>query len=153
VPVTKLKPNSRERSGPEDRWDSTRRADPDFYFHRAQTDLQTPDFVYPEIVQVTVTVESMPPDLHGIRLLDMADERASGLRLSHARNLPEAPGAVKIGSEWIEYGQKSGSDLMNLRRGARGTKAQSHSGGAPVHYGETFTTEVRIAAYRESQTP
>jgi hypothetical protein len=153
VAVTKVKPGSRERSGPEDRWDSTRRTDPEFYFHRPQTDLQTPDFVYPEIVQVTVTIETMPPDLHGVRLLEPADERATYLRLSHTRGLPEAPGAVKLGNEWIEYGTRSSSDLGNLRRGSRGTKPQGHSPGAPVLFGETFTTEVRIPAYRESQSP
>jgi hypothetical protein len=60
---------------------------------------------------------------------------------------------VKIGNEWIEYGLKGNSDLGTLKRGVRGTKPAAHVAGAPVLFGETFTTEVRIPAYREAQDP
>ncbi len=151
VAVARVKPGSTQKSGPETRWDSTRVADRDFYFNRTKQDLRTPDFVYPEIVLVAVTVETMPPDMHGVRLMDRADARTNFLRLSHTRGLPDAPGMVKIGEEWVEYAEKDSTELRNLRRGARGTKPQILEAGAPVLFGDTFTTEVRIPAFREAQ--
>jgi hypothetical protein len=67
--------------------------------------------------------------------------------------MPDAPAMVKIDGEWIEYGEKSGSDLSQLKRGVRHTKPASHGANAPVHFGETFTTEVRVPVYREAQEP
>ena len=60
---------------------------------------------------------------------------------------------VKIDGEWIEYKEKSTNDLMELRRGQRNTKPGSHPLGTPVHFGETFTTEVKVPVYREAQEP
>jgi len=154
VPVREVaKGRAKQSSGPEKHWDSTRREDRNFYFYRKSNDLKDPDFVYPEIVQVSVTVESGSPDLHGMKLGDPVDERSTYLHLTHTRGLPDAPGLIKVGGEWIEYGEKSGSDLSTLRRGQRNTKAAAHPVGTPVHFGETFVTEVRIPAYREAQEP
>lgn len=151
--VQKVAIGSKQKVGPETRWDSTRTEDRSFYFYRAQQDFRTPDFVYPEIVLVSVTVEAMPPELHGVKLRDSVEAGASFLRLTHVRGLPDAPGAVKLGDEWIEYERKEAGELSGLRRGARGTKAKPHTAGDPVRFGETFTTEVRIPAYREAQGP
>ena len=143
---------SRSASGPEKRWDSTRR-DSNFYLHRNGRDLKNPDFVYPEIIQVTVTVESGSPDLHGVKVAEAMDERSTYIHLSHTRGMPDGPAMVKIEGEWIEYKEKSTNDLMQLRRGQRNTKAGSHPLGTPVHFGETFTTEVKVPVYREAQEP
>lgn len=147
------KGRAKQSSGPERRWDSSRREDRNFHFYRRSTDFKDPDFVYPQIVQVAVTVESGSPDLHGIRLGDSVDERSTFLPLTHTRGMPDAPGLVKVEGEWIEYGEKTSSTLGSLKRGVRNTKAAAHKSGTPAHFGETFTTEVRIPVYREAQEP
>jgi hypothetical protein len=143
---------SQSQSGPEKRWDSTRR-DPSFYFHRPMKDVGNPDFVYPEIIQVTVTVEAGSPDLHGVKVAEAVDDRSTYIHLSHTRGMPDGPAMVKIGGEWIEYREKSTNDLSGLRRGQRNTRSGSHPIGTPVHFGETFTTEVKLPVYREAQEP
>jgi len=137
-------------SGPEKRWDSTRR-DGSFYFYRKTNDVRNPDFVYPEMVQVTVTVETGSPDLHGVKVAEAVDERSTYIHLSHTRGMPDGPAMVKIAGEWIEYREKTQNDLNGVRRGQRGTKPGSHPIGTPVHFGETFTTEVKLAVCREAQ--
>jgi hypothetical protein len=154
APLQKTGPASRQRVGPERRWDSTRREDDKFFFHRRRFDRTNPDFVYPEIVRVTVTVEHQAPDQHGIKVLEGVDERAtSSLRLTHTRALPDAPGLVKVDGEWIEYGGKSDGEIFKLVRGRRYTVPTPHAAQAPVRFGETFTTEVKPAAFREANEP
>lgn len=145
-----VRSQSRSPSGPEKRWDSTRR-DGSFFFYRKSNDFRNPDFVYPEMVQVTVTVETGSPDLHGVKVAEQVDERSSYIHLSHTRGMPDGPAMVKIGGEWIEYKEKTTNDLTGLRRGQRNTKVGSHPIGTPVHFGETFTTEVRLGVCREAQ--
>lgn len=154
VPIREAaKGRAKQSSGPEKRWDSTRKDDRSFHFYRRSNDLKDPDFVYPEIIQVTVTIESGSPDLHGVKLGDPMDERSTYIHLTHTRGLQDAPGLIKIDGEWIEYGEKNSNDLGSLRRGQRSSKAAAHPVGSPVHFGETFVTEVRIPAYREAQEP
>jgi len=144
---------SKQQSGPEKRWDSTRREDRNFYFYRKSNDLRNPDFVYPEIIQITVTAESNSPDLHGVKVAEAVDERSPYLHLSHTRGMPDGPAMVKIDDEWIEYREKTTNDLVTLKRGQRNTKAASHPLSTPVHFGETFTTEVKLPVMREAQEP
>lgn len=152
-PVRRVGPRSRQPSGPERRWDSWRRDDKEFFFHRRAFDPTNPDFVYPEIVAISVTVEGAGPETHGVRLLESCDERSSVLRLTHTQGLPDPPSFVKIGAEWIEYAGKTSTELTGLRRGRRDTAAAPHPAGAAVRFGETFTTEVRLPVYREAQEP
>lgn len=151
--IQKLGPTSRQPSGPETRWDSSRMKDREFFFYRKQFDINNPDFVYPEIVQVVAVIETSSPDYHGVKVAEGCEEKGNFLRLTHTRGLPEAPGMVKIAAEWIEYGGKTDTDLTNLKRGARGTAPASHPAGTGVRFGETFTTEARLAAFREAQNP
>jgi hypothetical protein len=153
VGIQKVGPSSRQKSGPERRWDSTRREDKGFFFYRKYLDPKNPDFVVPEIVEVTVVVEAGTPDAHGVRLAEACDERASAVRLTHTRGLPDAPGMVRIEGEWIEYGGITLTELTNVRRAQRLTAAAHHPAGTPVRFGETFTTEVRLSVYREAQEP
>lgn len=153
VPVRKVTgPRGKESCGPEKRWDSTR-ADRSFYFYRRSGDLKNQDFVYPEIIQVSVTVEQSSPELHGVKLGDGMDERSPYIRLTHARGMPDGPSMVKIDQEWIEYADKTTNELVTLKRGQRGTKPAPHAVGSPVHFGETFITEVRLPVWREAQEP
>jgi hypothetical protein len=154
VPVQKVSGGRfKQQSGPEKRWDSTRRDDRNFYFHRSRSDIHNPDFVYPEIIQISVTVESNSPDLHGVKVAEVMDAGTTYVHLSHTRGMPDGPSMVKIDGEWIEYRDKTTSDLASIKRGARNTKAASHSVGAPVHFGETFTTDVKLPVWREAQEP
>jgi hypothetical protein len=153
VPVQRLAPNSNQGSGPEKRWDSSRRTDRAFILHKSQFDRTNPDFVYPEIVQVTVVLESTLPEVHGMRLAEGCDDKSAVLRLNHTRGLPEAPAMVKIEAEWIEYGGKTFTEITSCRRGQRGTAAAAHVVPSEVHFGESFTTDVRVSAYREAQQP
>lgn len=149
--VQRLGPNSRQASGPEDRWDSQRK-DRQFALYK-RYDVTNPDFVYPEIVQVTVILESTASLRQAIWLAEGCDDKASALRLNDTKGLPDEPGRVKIGAEWIEYRGKTMTDLLNVRRGLLGTVPAPHAAKDPVHFGESFTTDVRISAYREAQTP
>lgn len=153
APITKTAPNSKQRSGPELVWDSTRSGEKRFKFYRRGYDRANPDFVYPEIVQITVHVESGTPETSGIKLNEAIDDRSSLLRVSHTRGMPDAPALVKIEGEWLEYGGKTLTELTEVRRARRGTVAASHASLTPVRFGETFTTEVRLPVYREAQEP
>jgi len=151
VPLTHVAPNSKAKSGPQLIWDSSR-VDKRFKLHRT-LDRSNLDFVYPEIVQITVHVESGSPETSGVRLGEQIDDRSSTLRLTHTRGLPDAPAMVKIESEWVEYGGKGLNDLSEVKRARRGTVAVSHAAQTPVRFGETFTTELRLPVYREAQNP
>lgn len=154
VPITRVTGGrAKQQSGPEKRWDSTRRDDRNFFFYRRTNDIKDPDFVYPEVVQISVTAELSSPDLHGVKVAEMVDEKSTYVHLSHTRGMPDGPSMVKIEGEWIEYRDKTTNDLTGIRRGARNTKAASHQVGVPVHFGETFTTEVKVPVYREAQSP
>ena len=151
--VQRVSAKSRKPSGPERRWDSSRRNDRHFYYSHRRPDITNPDFVYPEIVQITVTIETVEPDLHNVRVAGSCEARNRVIELTHTDGLAEGPGMVLVGGEWVSYGSKTSTALLNCARGARRTRPSSHEPGTPVRYGETFTTEVRIAAYREAQEP
>lgn len=151
--IRQVGPGSKAVSGPEVRWDSTRVREKAFHFHRKEADRENPDFVYPEIVQVTVVLESTVSAAAGLRLVEECNAAAASLRLNGTQGLPDAPAMVKVGAEWIEYGGKTITELTSLSRGQRGTAKLSHLAGTPVRFGETFSTEVRIPAFREAQEP
>jgi hypothetical protein len=153
APLVRARAGSKQSIGPEKRWDSGRKQDDKFFFYRRRADATNPDFVYPEIVRVTVTIERGSPDEHGMRVVDDLTASADTINLTHARGLPDAPGLVRLDGEWIEYGGKSSSALYQCKRGRRGTLAAPHAARTGVRFGETFTTEVRLAVYREAQEP
>ncbi|MBI4563827.1 MAG: prepilin-type N-terminal cleavage/methylation domain-containing protein [Planctomycetes bacterium] len=138
--------------GPALHWDS-RRVRIDRPLSRLLAD-DDPDFVYPEIVQVTLVVESRASDAPPARLAEAVEASDTRLRLYDARDLPDADATalqhVRVDDEWIEYRGKSGGELDVSRRGARGTTAARHEAGAAVRHGETFITDVPIPAFREA---
>lgn len=142
--------NSKQASGPDTRWDSSRK-DEGFSLHKRSYDRRSPDFVWPEIVQITVELETTARQAQGSRLAEAVDERLSTLRLSETRGMPDPPAMAKIDAEWVRYEGMTLSELTGVKRGQRGTKAASHAAQAPVRSGESFTTEVRIPAYRDAQ--
>jgi len=153
VKITQTGPGSRAGSGPEVRWDSTRQKEKNFYFHKKEYDRMNPDFVYPEIVQVTICLESTVSSMAGFKLAEECLPTAASLRMNGTQGLPDAPAMIKVDAEWMEYGGMTLNELTGLKRGLRGTARQSHQTHSVVHFGETFTTEVRIPVYREAQEP
>jgi hypothetical protein len=129
-----VRSQARSQSGPEKRWDSTRR-DSNFTFHRAVKDVKNPDFVYPEIIQVTVTVELGSPDLQG----RWRKRSTVALYPPEPRGMPGNLAMRWRRSKWIEYKEKSTNDLSGCA-GASGPKpgATDRHGGA---LRRTFTTE------------
>lgn len=140
-----------EPIGPELMWDSSRRLLRNFLFHSRFPDNNEPDFVYPEIIQVTIVVEPRTLEYTGTKLLsDLKEEEKMKLILEKVEDLPEAPNFVKVDDEWIEYSEKSGRTLTISKRGARNTKREAHTAGALVHFGETFILNIYIPSYRNA---
>jgi hypothetical protein len=139
------------RVGPSLTWDSSRGRLTEFPVFYKQLSEDDPDFAYPEIVQVTVVVESQSHEAVGAKLASPVDEAATTVILHSGRGVPEAPDFVLVESEWIGYTGKEGSTLTGCRRGQRRTKSKAHALNAPVRFGDTFTTDVAIPAYREPQ--
>ncbi len=139
--------------GPSQVWDSSRSRLSSFQpFHRP-LEVEDPDFVYPEIVQVQVEVETGASGPEGVKLAGPVDDKTLALNVSDSRPLPDAEGDatrfLRIEDEWIEYRGKAGSEIVAVRRGARGTTAASHAHGTPVRFGEVFLTDVPIPVSRE----
>jgi len=141
----------KSRVGPHLAWDSSRGRILEFKLFYKQLPPDDPDFAYPEIVQVTVVVESQSMEVSGAKLADAVDENGTTVLLHSARGVPEPPDFVLIGTEWIGYTGKEGSKLTGCRRGVRRTKPAAHALNATVRFGETFVTDVAIPAYREPQ--
>jgi hypothetical protein len=135
--------------GPHLVWDSSRGRFPSFRLFYKQLRDDDPDFMYPEIVQVTVVVESQAMEMIGAKVTTAVDDNATTIQLHSGRGVPEAPDYVLIEKEWIGYTGKEGTTLTGCRRALRGTKAARHDMNATVRFGETFTTDVAIPAYRE----
>jgi hypothetical protein len=141
----------KSRVGPSLAWDSSRGRILEFRTFYKQLPEDDPDFAYPEIVQVTVVVESQAVEVVGAKLALGVDENATTIQLHSGRGVPQAPDYVLVGTEWIGYTGKEGSKLTGCKRGMRRTQARAHELNAAVRFGETFTTDVAIPAYREPQ--
>jgi type II secretory pathway pseudopilin PulG len=139
------------RIGPHQFWDSSRGKITEFRLFYKQLEADDPDFAYPEIVQVTVVVESQSAEVIGAKLAEAIDESATTVLLSSSRGVPEAPDFVLVGKEWISYKGKDGPRLTECVRGVRRSKAAPHALNDTVRFGETFVTDVAIPAYREPQ--
>lgn len=139
------------RVGPSLAWDSSRGRIAEFGIFYKQLNENDPDFAYPEIVQVTVVVESQAHEAVGAKLAAPVDEGSTAVILHSGRGVPEPPDFVLVNGEWIGFTGKEGTTLTGLKRGQRRTKARAHELNSPVRFGETFTTDVAIPAYREPQ--
>ncbi len=148
--VVEKRVNSKE--SPSSIWDSTRRELKSFRYYRRRKDINNPDFLYPEIIQMTLVVESHTSEIRGGRLAQALLEGDTVLRMTDTSGLPEPPNFVKIDSEWIGYSDVTFDEIRVSQRGARGTRSSKHGNGSTVHYGETFVTEIRLPVYREGGT-
>lgn len=94
--------------------------------------------------------------------LERADDRKRRTRLDGAiattdtsfevedgSRVPLAKGAhVKIDAEWLEVLSVAG-DVVQVRRGARGTTATGHERGALVHHGRALVREIPVRLHQE----
>jgi hypothetical protein len=137
--------------GPHLAWDSSRGKIPEFRVFFKQLPDDDPDFAYPEIVQVSVVVESQSTEVSGAKLAIPISDSDTTVLLHSGRGVPEAPDYVLIDKEWIGYTGKDGPRLTGCVRAARRTKAEAHELNDSVRFGDTFVTDVAIPAYREPQ--
>jgi type II secretory pathway pseudopilin PulG len=148
-PLERAPRDTRKLIGPSPIWESSRTKVERWLFKK-RLDLTTPDFVYPEIVQVTIVVESTAPDTRGAKPAEAVDDKATSMRLYSTKGMPDGPATAKIDAEWISYERKGPTELMSVKRGQRGTTAAGHAASAQVRFGETFVTDIHVPAFREA---
>jgi hypothetical protein len=135
---------------PEVRWDSTRVYDPDFSMHvGVRRTGQKIEEVLPSAVKIILIVAPDRRRRSGCWLVQEMGAEDTQASLSNPAGFPEAPGLMKVGSEWMRYSAvKSGAFEMD-RRGFLDTTAAKHAAKAPVRWGERFATAVYLPCYRE----
>lgn len=143
--------HKKEDSGPSLIWDSTR-TQLTAFFARTQKPpgLHDPaNYVLPEFVQVRVVLEPQAREVRGVPLAQPFTGNANEMVIDDTRIIPDGPGFVRIGREWIEYKEKTSNALKIGRRGGSGTSLPTYETGTPVHFGDLFAVDVRIPAFRE----
>jgi prepilin-type N-terminal cleavage/methylation domain-containing protein len=112
------------------------------------------DDVFPRRVLITLVVERDEDEALDVRLVEELAPNARRLRLSPARAIdPNARHKfVKIGGEWLRYGDVRGDELT-VERGQRGTDPGSHRVGSRVRIGTTFERTVDLPVFREDWNP
>lgn len=141
----------KEDSGPSLVWDSTRVQITGF-FARTQKPPgpQDPaDYILPEFVQVRLVLEPQARESRGAPLAQPLAPSANEMTIDDTRMIPDGPGFVRIGREWIEYTEKTASTLKLGRRGMSGQNLPTYPTGEPVHFGDPFAADVRLPAFRE----
>ena len=143
--------------GPEKMWDSTRAitAAPlkNFSLHRGQDSAaDMDDDVFPQMIRVTVTVDSSMPRCVYTKLDDgMGDNEIGNIYVASTRGFPD-PGPesfILIDDEWMHYKAKTEDSFEIDRRGARNTRAVGHKPQAVVRTGKTFRRIIYVPNWRE----
>jgi hypothetical protein len=152
-------PPQRGGGGLSPSWDSTRGILPlsmgtdTFFLAKGPASLQDPvDDVFPRRVRVTLVVDRVGNDAARGELARELGAQDRTIPVDSTRFAPSAdPTArfVKIDEEWIEWGTRDGRSFSVEKRGARGTKAASHSASSPVRAGATLIREYEIPSFRE----
>lgn len=145
-------------TGPELCWDSARAGlfDPDHPVLRFGLDLdaqsaQDPlDDVMPSAYELTVVTE-LGADRELVALLeDAVDTEGREIRVNRPELLLRMDTEyVKIGSEWIRFSGVRDRQLLDVRRGQRGTAARPHAAGARVLIGRQTVLTVPVPVARE----
>jgi hypothetical protein len=99
---------------------------------------------------VTVVLKSQAFSEQKITLADDLSDSATSARLTSTRDLPEAPGLVRIDGEWMEYRSRDFNSISISKRGVRGTAKTSHTAGTEVMFGETFTRTLYLPIRQEA---
>ena len=99
--------------------------------------LDARDDVWPRWARITLVVSSGPGAVPPSYLSQPLAATDTEFRVSRPDDLPDAGENpwLKIDNEWIHFGDVNGSNVLNVRRGVRGTTARSHARGTPVREG------------------
>ena len=147
--------------GPETVWDSSRVGWPNVQPNGPTFSLtlgepsryDSTDDVFPRFARITVVVGLSPQDAPQSLLADDLDAgQVTSIRLASIENLPLSihGNLVKIGSEWVEFGEIDGNVLKGLVRGRRGTAPKTHERGTGVRIGRTQVILFRLLHGRDS---
>lgn len=139
--------------GPSLLWDSSRRDLPEFFMTSRLRDVtEAPDFVMPRTVRIVLVLEPLTGSERGTILTEPLGPGDRQMTVADGREIPDPPGYVAVGSEWIAYDKKEGSVVRISRRGGGGGKkgeAVAHGVGERVRYGQTYISDVVMPLARD----
>jgi prepilin-type N-terminal cleavage/methylation domain-containing protein len=143
--------------GPLSNWDSTRALLLDktganrFLLAKDESSLrEITDDIFPRRVRVTMVIDHDADEAYSLTLESELSPTTDRVRVAPLRAIdPNAEHKfIKIGGEWIEWLELRGDELR-VKRGARGSRPDSHGVGARVHVGQTFERTIEIPVFRE----
>jgi hypothetical protein len=103
----------------------------------------------PRRVRIELEFERPQDRLRRTTLTHAMDLGDTGLLVDDPDRIPREEDAyVLVDSEWMRVNSVDGK-TVGVKRGERGTKAETHAAGAMVHYGMRLVREVPVAQYRE----
>lgn len=142
--------------GPAVEWDSSRRELNDFFLGmRARNPADPAQFVMPRLVRVILVVEPVTGEERGTLLASDLGPTDREMRVEDSRPIPDPPGYLRVGGEWIEYDRKEAHVIGIKRRGLDAVRRRGekpvHPAGTVVHYGETFVADVVIPLARDAK--
>ena len=152
-------PPNRGGGGLSPTWDSTRGLLPvgqgldQFFLAKGPASLADPvDDIFPRRVRVTLVLDRVGSDAATAELTRPLGPQDSTIPVDNTRFAPGGDPAerfIKVGDEWIQWSSRDARGFIAEKRGARGTKAQSHAVGTKVRAGATLVREYEIPSFRE----
>lgn len=141
--------------GPALEWDSSRREINDFFLGmRVRNPADPPQFVMPRLARVILVIEPVTGEARGVLLAADLGPADREMHVEDSRPIPDPPGYLRVGGEWIEYDRKEAHTIGIKRRGLDAVRRRGekpvHPAGTIVHYGETFTADVVIPSARDA---
>jgi hypothetical protein len=133
------------------RWDSTRAFDPNFELYTGKFNANNPDFIMPILTTVVIELEATGARGEQVKLSEDIDENVQKIPIERGELLPDAPGHVLIGEEWVKYKDKDEYFLYVESRGARGTGKTPHAFGDVVRYSRAFSTSFTMPLFRRTK--
>lgn len=145
------KVSGKSDSGPSLTWDSTRVRLQDFFARNQKPPgmHEPPNWMLPEFVQVRAVLEPQARELAGVALTAPLKPADDAMQVDDTRIVPDPPTFVRIGREWVEVLEKTPTSLKVGRRALSGQKIPTYEAGTVVHFGDLFTGDVAIPAFRE----
>jgi prepilin-type N-terminal cleavage/methylation domain-containing protein len=104
--------------------------------------------ILPRRVQVTLEIERPAEVRRRTRIDEVLEADTTTFLVRDDRRLPPDGTFLRVGSEWMELLDRSGTTIT-VRRGARGSRAGGRDFGELVHHGVSLVHEIPVAAYRE----
>ena len=142
--------------GPALEWDSSRRELNDFFLGmRVRNPADPPQFVMPRLARVILVFEPVTGEARGVPLAADLGPTDREMKVEDSRPIPDPPGYLRVGGEWIEYDRKEAHAIGIKRRGLDAVRRRGekpvHPAGTTVHYGETFVADVVIPTTRDAK--